>query len=456
MNDNNLDARLRAASDPEPVSFDDSMAHRATTSRRRPLARLLYTTTPASRRSVGGALAAVAVTALALPAVFPAQSPLFSLASAGGQTMNSMNSMNADVAGSESKMSMMPFIQYNYLADPELSRTAGSGMVYRFKLEGEPRSRAEEIAAELGLNETATKSTYFDPAFPSWVVGPEDGTAPSVSLYWSGTGSWWYNNPAAYPLQECTDPGQPGDVDGDENSELCAEYAAPTSGLNPSEGEASAIAEELFERLGFDGDPADFTVYRDEWGTTVSASEEVEGTRVAVDWSINWSGNGEIAFVSGHSATVVEAGTFATVSAADAVDRLNDWRWFGAAPMDGVPWMSARAYDAVDSGEPLPTESVDTEPSPTESVEPGLEPEPLPTESVEPGLEPEPTPTVMDMIISVAKPQLLMVWDNNGGAWLVPGFVMQGIEGWPLAVISLIEGVIELPDPMPIEPAIVD
>jgi hypothetical protein len=128
--------------------------------------------------------------------------------------------------------------------------------------------------------------------------------------------------------------------------------------------------------------------------------------------------------------------------------------------MDGVPWMSARAYDAVDSGEPLRTESVEPglepEPLPTESVDPGLEPEPLPTESVEPGLEPEPTPTVMDMIISVAKPQLLMVWDNNGGAWLVPGFVMQGSEGWPLAVISLIEGVIELPDPMPIEPAIVD
>ena len=126
--------------------------------------------------------------------------------------------------------------------------------------------------------------------------------------------------------------------------------------------------------------------------------------------------------------------------------------------------MAARSYSA--EGDVVVGEDTDstTEPTtepegdPTAEPAPSVDPTPVPTESVDPGLTPEPlpTPTVMDVIISKAVPQLLLVWDNNGGAWLVPGFVMTGDEGWPLAVISLIDGVIDLPEPMPIEPAVID
>lgn len=461
MNNDELDARLRAAALSNHHTASPDVMDRAVNSRRRPVREWFATSSPAARRNLGGTVAAVAALALVLPSAFPTQSPLFSLSA---QSQSATTGLASDsLVGGDSKM-MMPFVTYNYSAGPNLSTEGAPGLVYRFQLDGDVQQRAREIADALGVDGDPAKSTYFDANYPTWVVGPEDGSRANVTVTWTGTGSWWFNNPAAYPEQNCVDPGQPGDVVGDDLSELCAEYAAPISGKNPSEADATAEALELFASLGYTGDKENITVYRDEWGTTVTASETVKGQRIALDWSISWAGNGEIAYVGGQSARAVEAGEFATVSPTEAVARLSDWRWHGSAPMDGAPWMAARSYSA--EGDVVVGEDTDstTEPTtepegdPTAEPAPSVDPTPVPTESVDPGLTPEPlpTPTVMDVIISKAVPQLLLVWDNNGGAWLVPGFVMTGDEGWPLAVISLIDGVIDLPEPMPIEPAVID
>jgi hypothetical protein len=49
-----------------------------------------------------------------------------------------------------------------------------------------------------------------------------------------------------------------------------------------------------------------------------------------------------------------------------------------------------------------------------------------------------------------------MIFDRAGGAWLVPGYLLKNDQGWFDPIISLEDGVIELPDPvqmgiMPIE-----
>ena len=48
---------------------------------------------------------------------------------------------------------------------------------------------------------------------------------------------------------------------------------------------------------------------------------------------------------------------------------------------------------------------------------------------------------------------LLLVWDADGNAWFVPGYVMRhGDDEWSwVSVISLIEGSIEIPEPMPVD-----
>ena len=86
--------------------------------------------------------------------------------------------------------------------------------------------------------------------------------------------------------------------------------------------------------------------------------------------------------------------------------------------------------------------------SPTEPVAP-VDPEtpigPAPDETP----LPEPTPEVVEVTVDNATPTLLLLWDVDGNAWLVPGYAMQTDEGWWNAVVSLLE-------PAVIEPGIVE
>ncbi len=96
---------------------------------------------------------------------------------------------------------------------------------------------------------------------------------------------------------------------------------------------------------------------------------------------------------------------------------------------------------------PAPSDPTDTPVDPTEPTAPA---EPLPPIQV------EPTPEVVNVTVDNATPTLLLLWDVDGNAWLVPGYAMQTGEGWWNAVVSLVDGVIALPEPMQIEPAILE
>jgi hypothetical protein len=373
------------------------------------------------------------------------QAPLFTAAGNGGQE----SAMSAD------SNRMMMWTNYEYVAGEGLSTQGGSGTVYQLQRVGTPEGVLADVADAFGVSGAPAKSTYYDEAYPTYVVGPEDGTAPSVVVSWVGTGDWWYNDPAAYPAISC-------DADG-----VCQE-APVTENLAPSESEARTIAQQLFADTGFEVDAADIRVYADEWQTTASASLVVDGTKTAIEWSVGWGTTGLISYAYGHSLDVVEKGNFGTVSAHDAVDRLADWRWFGSAGPDYQGGVMTFANDALRSDAPdtsVESPTTDETSAPTEEVPPAEPTEP----AVDPTVEPEPEPTLIDPLpVEPTEPEtvtvtvdeafetLLLVWDADGNAWLVPGFAMPHPDGWFNSVISLIEGVITLPEPMAIEPMLLD
>ena len=70
-----------------------------------------------------------------------------------------------------------------------------------------------------------------------------------------------------------------------------------------------------------------------------------------------------------------------------------------------------------------------------------------------------PTPETVTVTLETAEPTLLLLWDAEGNAWLVPGYAFENPEqGFWTAVVSLIEGVIALPEPVEVEPlpAVID
>jgi hypothetical protein len=66
--------------------------------------------------------------------------------------------------------------------------------------------------------------------------------------------------------------------------------------------------------------------------------------------------------------------------------------------------------------------------------------------SDEPMPEPQPEPETLILTILEAESALLSVWDANGEVWLVPGWILINDQGWFGAVISVVDGVIQLPE----------
>lgn len=406
------------------------------------------------------AVAAVAVGSLVIANPFAPRDPLFTAAGGAAPSME-MSSLSDDAR-------IALWVNYVYEAGPGLSDEAGRGKVFQVQRVGSPEQVLREVAGVLGVPGDVEQSDYFDAAYPTYVIGPEDGTAPSVSVTWTGTGSWWFNNPGAYPEPVCETVAYE-----DENGEVfeydeCLQPAiAPEDSRAPSDADARALAVSIFASTGLDVSERDVRVIADEWQTTATANLTVDGIATAIEYAVAWSPTGEIVWATGHSIEVIERGEFDTVSPAAALERLSDWRWFGAAGPDyqgGMQILAAESGLARDAGagvgspddsvsspvrEPGESEPAETEPAeptdPDGAGEPGSEPEP----TIEPEPMPEPIiePETVTVTVDSAEATLLLMWDSEGNAWLVPGYAMQHPDGWFNTIVSLIEGIIELPAP---------
>lgn len=422
--------------------------------------------------SVTLGIAALAVAAVVVAPSLTPRAPLFTAAEASAGQTSAMS-----VEGSSDRK-IGWWVDYNYSADPSLSTEPGRGEVYRLVLDAtDPVQRTTALAAAFGIDGTATGAEWSDAAFPTWVVGPQDGTDKSLSFSAFGTGDWWYNDPTAASIAIC-DPS----VTRDQADEYgCVLPADAPENLAPTGDEARALAAELFASTGYDVETKDIELYTDDWATTATAYLSVDGQRTALSWNASWSNTGELSYAYGHSVRVEAQGTFDTVSPTDAVTRLEDGRWFGSAGpdfqgggaiafsadvarSDGAPQDAADPTDTPTEEPVDPTVPVTEEPTdpsapvaeepvaPVEPVDPSSPVTPVPEETP----MPEPTPEVVDVVVDNATATLVLLWDVDGNAWLVPGYAMQMDEGWWNTVVSLVDGVIELPGPMVIEPGVVD
>ena len=94
-------------------------------------------------------------------------------------------------------------VEYQYVPGSEISDATGSGSVYQLQLLGDPLGLLTELGSVYGVEGQAGKSQFFDEMWPGYVVGPEDWSGPTLNLTWSGTGPWYYSNPAAYQEPTC-------------------------------------------------------------------------------------------------------------------------------------------------------------------------------------------------------------------------------------------------------------
>jgi len=307
----------------------------------------------------------------------------------------------------------MMAIELDYQAGAALSHEPGSGSVYRLSLEGSPEVVLEQLGKTLGILGSAQESTYFDPRWPGYVLGPEDWSGPSLMLNWQGTGSWYYSNPAAYQDPVCDEVSSQESEEG--FTYECENSAA--GGDLPSAEEAKKSAAETFSATGFIVSPEDIHVLvNDEWGVGVSATVAVEGIPTAMEWSMFWAPGPVLASVAGHAAIPVKEGTFDTISPRDAVSRLASGMWWGAV---AAPYY---AEDELSQEQ----EAFDEFPEAEEG-------------QFQPG-------DVIEVVVEDFDQTLVMMWDVNGAAWIVPGYILRfGEAVWDsAAVTSLEDGVVDI------------
>lgn len=381
--------------------------------------------------SVAG-LAAVSIFATSIPT---ADQPLFKLASDSnaGQVAQESSIESDSVAVDSLPGWINPF---EYTAGESLSDQAGEGVVYELVIDGNPSERLQEFAGifnQAGNVELEEWSTDF---FPSYKLETDEAY---FSLYWHGSGMINYSSKRNWLDQECylTD------------EELIEPDAGGGSG--PREGceplptvemlSEQVLAEQALETIrlaGYQGEIEDIEVERYQWGATAFATKTVDGIDTAIEWYVSWDQTGEISNVSGHLARAENVGVFNTVSPIQAVSRINDGYWFGAAPRS---FYNYSIQESVASSPPSASSSSAVE-APEEDIAPIeddlqiLPVEPLPDGEVE----------IRQITIEGATNATLLIEDSEGTGWLVPGYLLETDQGWFESIVALEDGVVATPE----------
>ena len=356
-----------------------------------------------------------------------ANEPLFTLAGSGQSTAMSADA-SSGMATTESgriasdSMMIWPSIQYNYIPG-KLSMETGRGKVYQAELTGDPIELLTRLAEFFGIEAEPKFDEWATEEYPSYSI--QEGNT-SLGIYFSGAGNWYFSTWDAESYSCISAADEDGVTLRDESCD-----PKPTPDLIPIESDLIAQASSVFAELGFAVDISTANVWRNEWGASVSFANVQNGINTGMDFYASWDARGTLNYLAGYSFRLVERGEFDTVSAFDAVSRIEDGRWYGSAPSSFYEDM-AIAYEG--EANPMARDA--------EIAVEDIAPEPEST-----NLEPE----QIELRVESAQTATLSVFDAAGNYWFVPGYFLFNDQGWFDSIISLQEGVIELPEPYEFE-----
>ena len=370
--------------------------------------------------SIAGGFAALATAIVVLALVSNVSAPPLIQLAATQEGDGDRAEMSSENSADKSMIEI--FTTYEYLAGEALSAETGSGQVYKLARTGSPETVLTNAGAAFGVTGSVKKYPDFSDQNPGYFYSESDdpwgmdSVNPMVSIWWTGTGSWNYSNPS--DISTSSSSCEP------ESEDACEEWTevVPTPELLPTREDAVAKALEIFSATGLTVTESDLKIDYSEWGVYISSALSVEGQPTSIEWYIGWSSTGEISYAGGHSVTAEPVGTFNTISAVQAIERLDDWRWYGSAATSFYEKYTGTSTDATTRNEQV------IEPDFVEGEE-------------------QPAQETVTLTIVSSEQVLVSIWDAAGDVWLVPGLILVNDQGWWNAVISLIEGVIALPEP---------
>lgn len=349
--------------------------------------------------------------------------------------------MAADGAATADKRIAMGFGARAVFSASGLSDDGGSAR-------GWALDAASVFSAETAARVAGVLGVAGDPVqqYGAWTVGPQDGSAPNVTLQPDGSASLSYYDPSRDPwscVASATDQPDAGTTS--EGSVAVepglatvdpglVEPVPPTTpacdavGAAPTGDAAIAQTRDLLAALGVDPDGFQYQVAdngdpADTRASTVLAAQVLGDQQTGTTWNVTLVEDG-VQGLYGSLAPLVDLGEYPVIGAASAVERLNDPR-FGSGYGGVMPL--AREGIADDAM----TAMVAPEPS-----------DPTVPPTAQPG-SPVSWP-VQQVTITGARLGLTQVVQADGATLLVPAYELTDADGSTWSVIAVDEGSLDL------------
>lgn len=310
----------------------------------------------------------------------------------------------------DEKMSMLPWfdVEYSFTGElPDLGTEAGS---WRFAPGLEPsEDRIVSLARALGV-EGDVRRLSADMG-GGWMVGPDDYSAPTLTVAADAMLSWWYSGMIdSRASVSCAVPeGTVGDTGTAPVDTTCVEPAPPVG--VPTADEARGLAESVFDDLGIDLGDYRLDVYADDWSASVTGFRSLGGVEVPITVSVGFGAEAALTWASGVLAEPEQDADYPIVTTADGLTRLNSGD-FGWGMYGGGVARSGVATDMLmpaDAGMPAEGETLEVA---LVSVELGL----------------------------------TQVWDADGTVWLLPAYVFADADGATYSVLAVTDEYIVVPE----------
>lgn len=419
--------------------------------------------------------AAVSTVAAAAPPVIQV------VPGAGGATAESgAQTASADGAAVSSDQAMTRMAWVEYVLGADIEELDTDSPAWRLVAGDVDPATIAALAAALGLEGEVTDLP--EDWGVGWIIGPVDGTAPSLTVSRDGMVSWWYSSgpgeafagcampeplpPEPMPVEEVVEEvvEATDDAAGAENEEAadetiepgrvveCAEPEPPVG--VPGEADAEARMADLLAQWGIDVDQVAMDTYADEWGANVTATLLLEGQRTPIAWGVSFGGGGEVLYANGVLATTERVADYPRIGTTAAFERLQQggYWWGGGVGFADSAVVRSEETPAPDEalvGGDAVAESPPSEGSADEPVagEPGTDSgiaiDEVPIEPGEP----------LVVTITGVEEELWMLWDADGTVWLVPGYAFTSDDGGRYSVPAIADEYLDIQEPI-VEPDI--
>lgn len=313
--------------------------------------------------------------------------------------------------------------------------TNSTGYVYRSG-STVPEEVAVRLATAFGVDPTPqSRPAEYQVA---WAFGPEDGSAPSLTIDDYSQHYWWYSpawseREGMDELYACTES-----IDAEGNITVDCPDPEPPSGV-PTAQEAEVAARELIAAAGFNADGLLFDVSADEWYASVYASRPLlDGADVTGEsWSFGFGAEGALQWAGGSFVSPEQVGPYPLIDVETALERLRSNYLGSGGSYGGDIAIAEVAEESIAIDEPV------EDPQQMDAAAEDVVSEDLRDDEmwIAPSDPEEITVTLVDVVAD-----LWWATDVDENTWLVPAYRFIGDDGgWYTVPAVTDEYLIETP-----------